>query len=357
MKKYCSLYIDLLRIFAALGVFLGHFSMKYFSNFTMMPFGIAHYCVVVFFVLSGYLICFTTTRNKKTLREYTSDRFSRLYSIIFPALIFTYLLDGIGLLLNQPAYLNFINPSYQWLKFGVNLIFLQQSSFFNTNPSTNNPFWSLSYEFWYYAFFGAYLYLTKWKRAVILILIAGIMGIKIAMLFPVWLFGASAFYLSLKIKVNTSTAIIFVLLTMAVLVWMFATHFRPFPQLGKIGFAPFYYSADVFNDTLYGFILALNLLSISLLKVDWKGLPESAENKIKYISAATFSLYVFHFPIMVFMKAVINYDSSNIFQVCAVLFFILSFILVISGWLEKSRKSYSNFFNKLFQVRKKSYGS
>lgn len=50
----------------------------------------AHASVIVFFVLSGYVIAATVERKRElglTLREYYIDRFSRIYCVLIPAVI------------------------------------------------------------------------------------------------------------------------------------------------------------------------------------------------------------------------------------------------------------------------------
>ena len=54
---------------------------------------------MVFFVLSGYVIASTVERKRElgiTLNSYYLDRFSRIYSVLIPAIILTVLLDAIG---------------------------------------------------------------------------------------------------------------------------------------------------------------------------------------------------------------------------------------------------------------------
>ena len=57
-----------------------------------MFFTLAHSAVVVFFVLSGYLIAWTAQRDKSAV-DYLINRAARIYSVALPALVLTYLLD------------------------------------------------------------------------------------------------------------------------------------------------------------------------------------------------------------------------------------------------------------------------
>ena len=54
----------------------------------------------------------------------------------------------------------------------INLLFLGQIWRMNTPPPLNIPFWSLNYEAWYYAIFGAWTLLAGSRRHVVALLLA-----------------------------------------------------------------------------------------------------------------------------------------------------------------------------------------
>ena len=75
MKREISLYLDLLRFLAALVVLLQHLSWAHFSGgllWQIGPYGAQ--AVIVFFVLSGYVIGYVTDRADNTPRRYAVDR-------------------------------------------------------------------------------------------------------------------------------------------------------------------------------------------------------------------------------------------------------------------------------------------
>jgi len=69
-----------------------------------------------------------------------------------------------------------------------NVAFLSQSGA-AYGPVWNPPYWSLCYEVWYYALFGAAVYLPPARRMLWLVLLAAIAGPRILLLLPVWLAG------------------------------------------------------------------------------------------------------------------------------------------------------------------------
>src|SRR5262249_48965390 len=70
--------------------------------------GFGHHAVVVFFVLSGFLIGSKVVRDvaedKFDVRRYLTARVSRIHLVLVPALFLTLILDAIGRHLNSAIY-------------------------------------------------------------------------------------------------------------------------------------------------------------------------------------------------------------------------------------------------------------
>jgi peptidoglycan/LPS O-acetylase OafA/YrhL len=56
----------------------------------------SHFLVIIFFVISGYVIAASADRPDQTQSNYTADRLTRLSSVVIPALALTYCFDAIG---------------------------------------------------------------------------------------------------------------------------------------------------------------------------------------------------------------------------------------------------------------------
>jgi len=73
-----SVYLDLARTFAALAVLLDHaiplFDLPWIADY-------GHQAVIVFFVLSGYVIANIAETREATPRAFLVARFSRLWSV------------------------------------------------------------------------------------------------------------------------------------------------------------------------------------------------------------------------------------------------------------------------------------
>lgn len=103
-----SAFLDVLRIAAALVVFVNHLAQFWSPRTFAVTAPVAHGAVVVFFVLSGYVIAYSTLAREQSVRRCAVARLSRLYSVVIPALLLTWLLqrwmfDRVALRLTSPA--------------------------------------------------------------------------------------------------------------------------------------------------------------------------------------------------------------------------------------------------------------
>ena len=97
MTGALSLYLDTLRFGAAFTVFLSHYGTGRISGglfWYLADYG--RTAVLVFFVLSGYVIAWVTESRERTIEDYALSRVARLYSVIIPAFILTAGLDWLG---------------------------------------------------------------------------------------------------------------------------------------------------------------------------------------------------------------------------------------------------------------------
>src|ERR1700730_1719957 len=97
-----SAHLDLIRASAAWAVLWGHVRALFFIDFQHLPYyswwlggiyfitGFGHQAVMVFFVLSGFLISASIMRKHSSGRwstgEYALDRATRLYAVLIPGL-------------------------------------------------------------------------------------------------------------------------------------------------------------------------------------------------------------------------------------------------------------------------------
>lgn len=207
-------FLNLIRWLAALVVVLGHVDMylqQLGGSTALNAFGYAgmhsHAAVMIFFVLSGYVVAFATVRKSAVegygFREYFLDRWSRIYSVLFGAIAFTLVLDFVGRRLSPSFYANpeFIPQSGFALRIFANLFSLQGIQGYRIQLGSNPALWSIGYEFTFYLLFGlAYfrrkLFGSTWLVAALLAAALVAVGWKMAAYFGIWLLGVAAFHVS-----------------------------------------------------------------------------------------------------------------------------------------------------------------
>jgi peptidoglycan/LPS O-acetylase OafA/YrhL len=186
-----SLYLDLVRIGAAVAVVVAHFG--YFRIFdaaqvaALPDFG--REAVIAFFVLSGFVIAYSAETKNATLASYAVARCARLYSVVLPVLLLAFLLAPLAAELGHTT----VDAGYQvhkpWAYVPFHLLFLGDAWGFTERPPWLLPYWSLDYEAWYYVLFGAACYLCGRRRMVVLAATLVVVGPRLWLLLPIWLSG------------------------------------------------------------------------------------------------------------------------------------------------------------------------
>ena len=209
MTNALSFYLDGLRFGAAFTVFLAHYSVQRISGGFFWPsFAYGHTAVLVFFVLSGFVIAWVTETRERSLGEYVLSRAARLYSVIIPAFIITAVVNHLGEAVDPQLYAEVRSgvTSHPVLDYALSAVFLGQSWTLDLLPGSNVPFWSLDYEVWYYVIFAVGVFLHGRYRIAALGAAALLAGPKILVLLPVWLMGVAAWRWRASVAEATGSA-------------------------------------------------------------------------------------------------------------------------------------------------------
>jgi peptidoglycan/LPS O-acetylase OafA/YrhL len=323
-------WLDLFRGLAAMLVLISHLrsllftdynnSGGYFKSFFYFITGFGHQAVVVFFVLSGFFITKTIQESysKKTwtFKMYFVNRLSRLWTVLIPSLLFTLVLDKIGVNLFPRSYIYlgtlqnmpYMNPR---LNSGVkeffgNLFFLQDIlvKTFGSNP----PLWSLANEFWYYIIFPLFLFSIKTKytllkRIFLFLLAIGCLvfvGKDISFYFLIWLMGSCVYYVSNLVRFKPSA--------IPILKWF---------SLLLFGLSFYFIRKNkyvlIFNDYTLGLVTAILVMVYLNVKMNWTGVQRFS----KFLSKISYTVYLFHlsflaFTINLFINGRMGYSVSGL---------------------------------------------
>jgi peptidoglycan/LPS O-acetylase OafA/YrhL len=131
---------------------------------------LGHGAVVIFFVVSGYLVGGGVLKRAESFRltPYAAARFSRIYIVVVPALALTALLDwGSWLILpDNPIYSQvwgrLTNPVYgSYTTSHIVASVLSLESIVGPAMGSNKPLWSLGFEWFFYFLFPMVLLSTS----------------------------------------------------------------------------------------------------------------------------------------------------------------------------------------------------
>ena len=341
LKGVSSIVLDLLRLSCSLIVLMAHSQAIWFPERMndLLPSHLSHGSVVIFFVLSGYVIAYTTSNGHRSAYQYSLARLSRLCSIYFPAIAVTILCAYAAYSINPEVYGTY-DRGNNLVRYVLSLAYCNEIWFLSSAPLINGPVWSLGYEFWYYVLFGVCFYRFKgWKGWIIPFLVAAFMGPKILAMMVIWVMGWAAFHLRKPLfRINVSWIMVTVVMCIAI-VLMIVLPGMPH----EVGKPPLIWAAAFFTDWIVGIFVAL---AIWLMPTDVE--PKLKDSKalknVRIIANLTFPIYVLHFPVLVLSRCILP-GSLNRDQQWAVGGSITLFICIILGLLFES---YKNTWKELF---------
>jgi peptidoglycan/LPS O-acetylase OafA/YrhL len=266
--------------------------------------------VIVFFVLSGYLVGGPALVRAKTGKlngvDYFSARASRLYVVLIPALVLSLVfyvsarhLSGWQMFVDTHQHLDegvkLFKASYSPATALCNTLFLQTitCSMF----AGNMALWSLSNEFWYYLLIFAFLSVRKtslWALLVVAIFFLFAFaehsdrlgyhtGLKFFFYFVIWSFGTVVYAISAPILVWSVFFLLGLVCTLVV---------------SHAGLLALWAAGDF----IVGLVTAAAIVWIEFANIRLPLFLRFGKETAKW----SFSLYAIHYPILVFLNVMSN---------------------------------------------------
>lgn len=347
MKREFSIYLDLIRFLAALVVFIGHLAGRRFTASLFWQVGaFMDAAVIIFFVLSGYVIAYATDARENNARAYFNSRAARIYSVAVPAIVITAILDPVGThyapglyqawwgyvdnhgLLRAASLLTFTNELWNWHVIFGSLL----------------PYWSLGFEVWYYVLFGIALFCTGWKRLALLGLVALAMGPKILVLFPLWAAGALAYQVGKHGRISRPLGRVLFLASFVLgglLVIIIAKHLWTMSALtGQL----------VVQRYVVGCVFLLNILGMQAMAADLGFVLLAIRKPVRYLAGMTFSLYLVHLPVAQFLASVSPYPAASWAERLIILGGTFLIVLVVSHLTERRKAFWRDAIDRMSSV-------
>ncbi len=360
-----SVHLDALRGIAAFFVLLFHWRSAFFLNYSdishsnsllnavYLVTGIGHQWVIVFFVMSGYLVGGSVLRSVKggywSWSGYLVTRLTRLYAVLLPALLLGGVADWSGM--HPLGATSFYNGHtgmgsqhfdiHQTLTLPVlagNAFFLQTIKLpgMSGNPlptfGTNEALWSLSNEFWYYiAFPMLVLAITKTQRWLLragyITALTGLIwfvGYHITVLGIPWLMGVWIPYLP-AIPFRGA--------------WMRGAFITAALAIFAAGMILARFHEGLRSDLLLGMIVTLLIWVI--LQCATSPLPRSYTWLAQRSAHSSYTLYLTHIPALILIRAAMNLpqaypDSHSLLIGVAALAIVIAYSQLVYELFEKN---------------------
>ncbi|MBO2008115.1 acyltransferase family protein [Hymenobacter negativus] len=339
MSASTSVGLDVLRIVAALVVVVFHASGQWLTSYPAAHSALgkmSHAAVVIFFVISGYVIAFTTATNNRGARRYAVARLSRLYAVLVPALLLTALVEVV--VHGDAALTARYVREHAGLRYVMSALFLNESGSLSAAPPLNSPLWSLSYEFWYYILFGIWCYGSGRRWARWALLAAGVVaGPKILLLLPIWLFGVAAYRLP---RNRLSAGVAWLLVGSLFGVLAVAVAYLPALPM-TVGDQPLFMAGQFLTDWLVGGICALAIWCLPA----GPGLEGRSWSKsLRAIADLSFPIYTLHFPLLVLWRVLFGLQANDFGQLGVATATVIFLAVAIGLLLEKQRPQWVRLF-------------
>lgn len=310
LPKPFSIYLDLVRFLAACLVYVYHSNQRWLVEPILPLAQHGHSAVIVFFVLSGYVIAYITDTKERDWATYTASRLSRVYSVAVPTLVLTLLLDTIGRQLLPAPY----GYPYDWfaVRIFASLFMLNEVWFISITSFSNVPYWSICYEAWYYVAFGLLTFLPRRPAWALVALLALVLGPKIVLLAPIWGLGVLLYRWRRLAEISEATG--WALVVGTVLGIGLYLHFdverlaaAPLRALlGEAWFVQLSFSRWFLGDLILGPLVMLHFAGMRRVAARLSGLFLAVEKPVRLLAAYTFTLYLLHQPLFLFWGAVLG---------------------------------------------------
>lgn len=322
ISSLASAHLDAIRGAAAIAVFLGHWRSFWWphydpSNMSLLGrigyflTGFPHEAVIVFFVLSGFLVGGSAIRSlgRWNWQNYIITRLSRLWTVLIPALVVGGALDlwG-GHSFSSQFYVGQSVPIYWDVAARLNAPTLACNIFFLQTIicqplGSNGVLWSLANEFWYYiifpmiilAMYGHVARRVRLTYAFFALLGLIFVGAEIAQFFIIWLLGAAITIIP-KLSLE-KTRELSSLVALSVIVLVCAVYSR------------------VTKDFLADFALGFTCAALVWVLASSKRQAGVLYARVAaFISALSYTLYLVHLPVLVFVSSYLMKTNLSVMQ-------------------------------------------
>jgi len=321
-----SICLDLIRAVASQAVVIGHgigfFGILKFLHEPNFPW-MQNIAVVVFFILSGFVITYSTIiksgSSEYTFFDFFADRASRIFSAYLVAIIFVIAIDAFSMLIDDSSY--YYKSAFNIQTLVANLFMLQDYPLYEflgvkglheTSFGSARVFWTISIEWWIYMFFGVLFFciLKYEKPTLIKLILLAVSAVVVSWytydsrgehLSLFWCLGMGWMLIYRKYRENVTGLYANLVVLSSSLATCIAIQF------------------SVVNGYNLYFALSLSLVIVSLVNTANYMTLEKFKRIIELVAGYSFTLYLVHYSIMDFMSQHIESKNGYTAFICALL--------------------------------------
>ena len=344
-----SLYLDAVRFAAAAMVVVAHLLMLRLIDSRVAAFvpDLGREAVIVFFVLSGFVIRYSVDQKHASLQEYVVARCARIYSAALPVLGAAFAIVALVLNFSDVDVTTAYQVAKAYVYFPFHLLFAGEFWNLAESPPWLLPYWSLGYEVWYYILFGIAYYLSGARRLILLACVLLLVGFKLWMLLPIWLSGVwlyewskshmiPAAWASAGWMLSLAALCVFKLTDADVYLRALGSAIWPFPGLRLV-------SADRYlADYVVCALVLLNFACARSMRFAWL---RALRRPVRALAGYTFTLYLVHFLVLMAWKSFYPHNPANVGDV-ALMLCAVGVVTYLTGFVTERRKGA---FEKLFR--------
>jgi peptidoglycan/LPS O-acetylase OafA/YrhL len=308
-NSYHSILISLFRGLAALEVAAAHVRAQTMPSLRSLAdpniwyqglaffTGFAHQAVVIFFLISGWLVggsLLNKLNKSDVMLSYCLDRVTRLWLVLIPSFLATIVFGLITRQIDPAKFDHAIDNEYSTTTFLGNLFGMQD--LLVPRFGGNFSLWSLTYETWYYVLFPLALLAFVARKmtgrviaAAAVAILASHLSVAILLYSSVWMLGAVFSRIRIDIDHLSRSLLLAIFIVVAV-------YFRLYGSNNVL------IEKSYLQDLLYSLIF-LVLLSSQRWGADL-GSPKVRVFKAagQFLSKFSFTLYVIHVPFLALLK-------------------------------------------------------
>lgn len=352
-----SLHLDALRAAAAIIVVLSHWAYPRFTDgqyLWIRELNLGSDAVVIFFVLSGFVIAFCAHQKDRSIGAFGFARLTRLMSVALPALLLGYVLDRTGSTtfdsFYEGRYFNPIGLPEQLLR---GLSFSNEWGGMEVRLGSNGPYWSLSYEAAYYLLFAVFFYIQGAGKWLLLATLLFLFGINIVLLLPCWAMGVWLYHACKDPKPIARRTALYLAIG-PVLLYAFALA-RGLPGMMQMDLWAYNLGHNLrfSNEFTWNWLIAVlttaHLYGVYHLTKDRLTVQSRFAPVVRYLAAGSFSIYLVHYPVLQFLKPALFADRTGFGSDAALLLMTLAICLAFAAVFERTLRRQRAAIDLLFR--------